>query len=137
MAVSLAFHCVGFVLWLGGLMILTRFTALAQRSGDSAERFSQAAGRIYTGYILPGMAVVILSGLHQLTAGGASHYFQQGWFHGKLTLVLVLIVATVVYGFQVKNLRAGNWPSSATIHAVHGIAGATLIGAVFATFLGR
>jgi putative membrane protein len=137
MSVSLAFHCVGFVLWLGGLMILTRFTSLSHSGGDSPQRFANSAARVYKGYILPGMVVVILSGLHQLGAGGAAHYFQQGWFHGKLTLVLVLIVATVIFGLQLKKLREGSWPSSAVIHSVHGIAGATLVGAVFATFLGR
>jgi putative membrane protein len=126
-------------MWMGGLMVLTRFMKLAA-AGSAAPMsadFSKMLKRIYFGFGVGGCVVTLLTGIYQLLARGMQFYMSQGWFHGKLTLVLVAIIITVVIGTLVKAVSAGRSVSAAKVGAMHGIISLILVLAVFSTILGR
>ena len=137
MAISLGFHIVGIVLWVGSLMVLTRMLLTLQKlSGTISAPEAQAMARLWTRFGGIGCVFVLLSGFHQLFARGPAFYFQQGWFHGKLTAVIVLVVLSVMFHLTLQRASAGVQPRSGSIHMIHGLTGLLLLVVVFMTFLG-
>ncbi len=137
MSVSIAFHIIGFVLWVGGTMFLSR--ALAVAVGDvGAGEVKRWGWRAFCGYLLPGALLTVITGLYQIAiGGGVAFYFAQGWFHGKLTLVLLMLGATVMLGIKTKVLSEGTQVGRGTFMAIHGIAALVLVGAIILTITGR
>lgn len=131
--ISIGVHIVGLVMWLGGMMILTR--ALKLFAGSEA--LPSFARRTFHGFVLPGAVLSVSSGLYQLLSVGVSHYMQQGWFHGKLTFVVALFVVTFLLFRQVRTLRTTGAvdPRHATI--LHAASGTLLLVIVFLTTVGR
>ena len=137
MKISLAFHIVGMVMWVGGLMILTRvLKVFSDELGDSRSLAAMVQG-LYKGFVLPGLLVAIVSGLYQLTSMGIGVYMKQGWFHGKLTLVVVLLVVTFFVGGEVHKVQRAQKLSAARLIALHALSSVALLGIVFLTILGR
>lgn len=141
MAYSLAIHVIGVVFWLGGLIVLTRLLkmTLADSALPDAARV-QVAGMVkrgYFGFVVAGLVLSLLSGLYQLAMNGIGFYMSQGWFHGKLTLVIVLLAATIVFGKQVKSAAAGAPVKAGTVGMIHGIASGSLVLISFMTLVGR
>lgn len=132
MQISLAFHIIGFVLWAGGLMLLTRILSLGIKNNVPV---TPLARRLMLGYIFPGLVISLLSGLHQLSVKGLSFYFSQGWFHTKLTLVVLLFVATVLTWVEIQRALSGMTARKGILGASHGLAALALLGAVFLTKL--
>lgn len=118
-------------------MILSR--ALAVAVGDSGGTDLKRWGwRAFKGYILPAAVVTVLTGIYQISAGGGvAFYFAQGWFHSKLTLVLLMLAATTLLGIKTKALSEGRLVGKGMLMAIHGIAALMLIGGVFLTITGR
>ncbi len=137
MVYSFAFHIIGIVMWVGGLMMTTRMLVLAAAGGVAPSILSPMARRMWLGFIIPGLVIVTLSGLHQWTSGGFAHYMSQGWFHGKITLVLALYVITFLYGSCVVKLAKGESISKGKLMAIHGSAGLILVVVTLLTFLSR
>jgi len=141
MAYSLAIHVVGFVFWVGGLLVLTRlFKQLVVQGGlPEAARLeaAKAMKRGYFGFVIAGLTLTLLSGIYQLLERGMGFYMAQGWFHGKLTLVIVLIVASVVFGAQVKAAANGRPVKGGTVGMIHGLTSAALVLIAFLTLVGR
>jgi uncharacterized membrane protein len=98
---------------------------------------AKAIKRGYFGFVISGLTLTLLTGLYQIFARGMAFYMAQGWFHGKLTLVLVLIVASVVFGAQVKAAVDGRTVKAGTVGMIHGLASATLVLVAFLTLVGR
>jgi uncharacterized membrane protein len=136
MNISLSLHVIGIVMWLGGLMIGTRVLKYLQ---EESHRDVQGviAGKIWFGFIIPGLTVVTFTGLYQFWSRGAAFYMKQGWFHGKLTLLLGLFVATYLMGEEIKKIRSGAEGSSKRIMMVHGLSSLILILIVSLTLIGR
>ena len=137
MNISLTLHIVGIVMWLGSLIVLTRVLALGAKQATSIEVFKTIANKIFYVWSLPGAVLVIITGLYQLLYHGMSYYFSQGWFHGKVTFVIVLLVATLVLFFKVQEIQEDKWPKVGTLMAVHGMTGLSLVLIVGLTILGR
>ena len=135
--ISIALHIIGIVMWMGGLMILTRFMKLSAEGTVSAPGFTAMLKRVYFGFGVGGCALTVLTGLYQLMTRGFGFYFSQGWFHGKITLVLVALVVTAVIGTLVKAVEAGRSVSKGRVIACHALMGTILLLVVFATILGR
>ncbi len=133
MRFSLALHIIGVVFWLGGLILLPRLMKLALQSGTSSAQLKPIGKRAFFGYLLPGAIITVVSGLYQLFSLGASLYFKQGWFHTKLTFVVVLLIATALLWIELRReqLRGGR------LMMIHGIGAAMLLIVVFLTFLSR
>lgn len=136
MQYSLGFHIVGIVFWMGGLIIVSRFLALlGQTSGGEGGERVRIARRLWLGYVLPGAAITILSGLHQLGVRGFSFYFSQGWFHSKITAVVILLVVTFLFGRQLSRIQSGQAANKGQLMMIHGTSALLLIVIVFLTKL--
>lgn len=141
MAYSLAIHVIGIVFWLGGLLVLTRlFKQLVLTGGlpDSARlETAKIIKRSYMGFVMPGIVLALGSGIYQLLERGMGFYMAQGWFHGKLTLVLVLLVASFVFGAQVTGATNGKPVKAGVVGMIHGLTSAGLVLISFMTLVGR
>ena len=126
MAYSVAIHIIGIVFWMGGLLMLTRVMAVAESPTPALIR---GVKRLWMGYTLPGLLIVVISGVYQLLFRGLSFYFGpgQGWFHSKLTGIVVLIVITALLAKQVGIFCKGEKPSRKALGAFHGISALLLV----------
>lgn len=87
-----AFHLIGIVLWFGSLLQVTRMLKSHARAPEGARATLHDIERrtqLFIGF--PGLLIVLLTGIHMLMQGDPAAYFKQGWFHMKLTLVLVAV----------------------------------------------
>jgi len=138
MKVSLALHLIGIVFWLGSLIVLTRLLSLGSdvvpKINDDLKRLS---GKVFWGFSVGGLVLSTITGLYQITSSGVGYYMKQGWFHGKLTLVILLYGVTVVTAVQVKKFQFGAALSRKTVGILHGSSSLILVIAVFLTILGR
>ncbi len=134
MKISIALHLIALVGWVGGLLILTRVIQQAVKLGANLKVLAPISKRIYYGWILPGFALSLITGLYQLIRGGAAFYMKQGWFHGKLTLVILLVIVTFMLMPVIKGLEAGRVPTSGKMMTLHGLTGLILILIVFETY---
>lgn len=139
MAGSLALHIIGFVMWAGGLMFLTRFmTVCIEGSGEGEQTAAEKlVVRLFLGWVLPGLIIVVFTGLFQLGVRGLAFYAPQAWFHTKLLLVFLLIALTVVAGKSVKQISDGDGITKKKAGILHGVTGLLFIAIVFLTMLGR
>lgn len=142
MRYSIAFHIVGLVMWLGGLMILTRclkiFSApFSAESKPVLDGFRNIVKRLLYGFIVPGALVSLVSGLYQLFTVGPDVYMKQGWFHSKLTLVAILFVVTFVVAMQVSKAGRGEVLDKGKLMMLHAISSLSLIAIVFLTMISR
>lgn len=132
---SFAIHLIGIVMWLGGLLMLTRFARIA---GDPAlasnPPFVKVMRKSWFIYVVQGLAITVLTGFYQLFAGaGPGFYLKQGWFHGKITLVLVLIVATAMLGFEIKNISESRPANPNRLRVIQILSVVGLVGIVLLT----
>jgi putative membrane protein len=141
MAYSLAVHVIGVVFWLGGLLVLTRLLKMvlleASLGEESRREVAKMLKRGYFGFVVAGVVLSLGSGIYQLLERGFGYYMAQGWFHGKLTLVLILLVVTVIFGAQVKGAAAGRAVKPGVVGMLHGITSGALVVIAFLTLVGR
>jgi uncharacterized membrane protein len=139
--ISLALHLIGMVMWLGSLLVLTRlfklFTSpitspITSPSGPQGQ-LPTLMGRMLWGYVIPGFLLSLGTGLYQMGYVGFGTYLAQGWFHGKLTLVVLLVVVTLLCFANVGKIRRGAPVSGGLASAMHGFVGFTLIVVVLMT----
>lgn len=89
-----ALHVVAVMSWFAGLVYLGRVliyhreSALQKSSSDLTATLTTMELRAWKIICNPAMLVSVLTGLHLAHASGA---FQQGWFHGKFFLVILLL----------------------------------------------
>jgi uncharacterized membrane protein len=133
MAYSLGFHIVGIVMWLGGMMILTRCVKLFSEDAAQARVAIPALRRLFFGNAGIGAVLVLGSGIFQLAHGGAASYFAQGWFHAKLTLVVILLGATACMPGTIALLASQPHKAGKRAMMLHGISALVLLAAVFLT----
>lgn len=114
-------------------MLITRLMSALPYPYTPSDTLIAAIRRSFWGFVVGGMVVVILTGLHQLTSGGIGLYMKQGWFHTKLTLVIVLIVVTAVVGNETAITKKGLPVSRKRMLVCHAITGMILVLAVLLT----
>ncbi|MCB0330329.1 MAG: hypothetical protein KDD70_11705 [Bdellovibrionales bacterium] len=165
---SFAFHILGLIFWLGGLIALSRvlrvFTkrksseeSVVSSSSDEVQGSSpQCSGKqssdkqcygkddlvkacqsLWYGFVLGGLAIVVVTGTIQLLAVGVGYYMKQGWFHTKLTAVLVLIGVTVFTGLQMMKLGRGEALKRGSLAMIHGATSGLALIILLVTYLGR
>jgi len=98
----LALHIIAMVTWFSGLFYLPRLFVYHSTTRDdiSIARFKIMERRVFYGITTPGGIMTIAFGLW-LTILNWPTYRQAGWFHAKLTLVLVLILYHIYCGYLV------------------------------------
>ena len=94
-----AFHLVGIVLWFGALLQVTRLLKTRARSPESTWETLHAIERrtqLFVGF--PGLFLTVLTGLTLLFhhPEGTANFMKHGWFHAKLTAVIIAIVVDVL-----------------------------------------
>ncbi len=126
MKISIVFHILGLVFLFAGLLFGTRLVKLADGEVVSSP-LQMLSKKIVFGYIIPGAALIVLSGLHQFFAGGAGVYMKQGWMHTKLTLVAVLLWSGVMVSINLMTMAKGGTcnPKAGSMH--HGIVALCLV----------
>lgn len=106
MKLSFAFHVLGIIFWMGGLLFGTKLVKVAAAHASNAAIQTLSKKTLF-GYILPGLIVTLVTGLHQLVAGGVGVYMKQGWMHAKLTLIAFLLWPTIVMFIDLLSMSRG------------------------------
>ena len=91
-----ALHVIAVIAWMAGMLYLPRlfvYHCEAEAGSKQSETFKVMERRLLKAIINPAMIVTWLAGIYLAWSG---HWYTSGWFHGKLTLVLIL---SAVHGF--------------------------------------
>lgn len=101
-----AFHIISVVCWFAVLFYLPRLFVYHMMTEDTAgkERFKIMERKLYKGIGLPSMIATLVFGFW-LVSLNPSYYMQSGWFHIKMTLIILLIGYHHACGLYVKQFR--------------------------------
>ena len=91
-----ALHVIAVISWMAGMLYLPRLFVYhcdAEVGSKQSETFKVMEWRLLKAIINPAMMVTWLAGIYLAWSG---HWYTSGWFHAKLTLVLIL---SGVHGF--------------------------------------
>lgn len=108
-----ALHIIAIVAWMAGMMYLPRLFVYhhqAEKGGEAERRFAVMERRLLRGIMNPSVAAVWLFGVLMLIANPA--VLSAGWFHVKLTLVVILSAVHGFYAASRKKFEAGARPRS-------------------------
>ena len=101
-----ALHVVAVISWMAGMLYLPRlfvYHCEAEAGSKQSETFKVMEWRLLKAIINPAMIITWLAGLYLAWAG---HWYLSGWFHAKLTLVLVLSGVHGAFSRWVKDFAA-------------------------------
>ncbi len=143
MALSLVMHLLGMVIWVGGLMAMSRVMVLHAKEpaggGPAAAVLSRLEGR-FNVFALLGAVLTALTGLYQLSEWQPGQFRHARWMHHKLTAVLLLVaVHAVLYSVHRKWQRLGPEAklSRGQAAGLHGAVGILLIAILSLVIFGR
>jgi protoporphyrinogen IX oxidase len=129
-------HVIFMVFWLAGLFMLPRqcIYMLDHAPGSEGEaKWATRMGKLRKIILTPSMIIVWVLGLSMAWSGG---WFSDGWFHAKLTLVLVL---TGYHGWlvgQTKKMARGERPlTEARLRMIGEVPGLLLVLIVVLVYL--
>lgn len=128
MQVVLMFHVLGMVLWMGGLMNLTRMVSFhVGEEPEVQKRLHYIENRIFKFVTLPGLGISLVSGLYMLS-NNMGYYMKQPWMHGKLLFVVIMLAITAVLQGKLNELATNHEKQSAkSFKIAHGLTGLMLI----------
>jgi len=134
-------HVLGLVIYVGGLMALTRLLGYAVRFEDANSRTDayRVFKRMHKFANWGGLGLMLVAGLILLVWDPAGkHYLKQGYFHVKLLAILVLFACDVVFTRKLFRLKGeGPQPTATFFRVMHGIVGLALLLALAALFVIR
>ncbi|MEJ0092344.1 MAG: protoporphyrinogen oxidase HemJ [Methylocella sp.] len=102
-----ALHIVAVIAWMAGMLYLPRlfvYHAGASQGSELARTFEVMERKLMRLIMLPALIVVWISGL---TLAIEHHWFQSGWLHGKLLLVIVMTALHGYFSVVRKKFAAG------------------------------
>ena len=104
---ALVFHIVGFVLWMGGLLVATQVMASRTRQSSPEVRavLARLETKLFKGIAHPGAAVTVIAGIVVLVLQPG--YLRQGWLQAKLFLVSILIALDIIAYARARASQAG------------------------------
>jgi putative membrane protein len=97
-----ALHVIAVISWMAGMLYLPRlfvYHCEAEIGSKQSETFKVMERRLLKAIINPAMVLTWILGLYLAWTG---HWFSAGWFHAKLTLVLLM---SGVHGFLSARMR--------------------------------
>jgi uncharacterized membrane protein len=130
-ATLLAFHLLGVVLWMGGLLTFSRVMGYHARESPTVRpRYVWLEGRLNYLVTIPGFVITLGCGLGLMRIYGMQWFEKAVWMHWKLGLVG--IVAILHVGLTVQQRRIGRRPPDAPMKralfaAIHGTIGLLLV----------
>lgn len=95
-------HVISIIAWMAGMLYLPRlfvYHAEAEVGSEKSETFKVMERRLLKAIINPAMILAWIFGLWAAYEIGA---FSQGWFHAKLTLVLIM---SGVHGYLARYVK--------------------------------
>jgi protoporphyrinogen IX oxidase len=104
---TLVFHVIGLVFWLGSLLAVTHILAVHAEEPSPEVRASMARleSKLLKGLAHPGAALMVITGF--LLVSEDPYFLRETWLHGKLVLVIILIVLDLRVTFRAKALQEG------------------------------
>jgi putative membrane protein len=127
----LAFHLVGVVLWMGGLLSFSRILGYHARELPSVRpRYSWLEGRLNWLVTVPGAAITIAFGVWLANIYGMPWLRAARWMHWKLALVAVVLLIHAFLTVQQRAIARRSPDahiSRALFAALHGTLGLLLI----------
>jgi protoporphyrinogen IX oxidase len=104
---ALVFHIIGFVFWVGGLLVTTTVLALhtQQESPEACLPLEHLEVKLLKGMAHPGAAITVLAGLTVVWIQPG--YLHQHWLHAKLFLVAILITLDLIVYTRAKAFHKG------------------------------
>lgn len=134
-------HVLGVVIYVGGLMALTRLLGHAVRFEDARSRTDsyRVFTRMHKFANWAGLGLMVVAGLVLLFWDPAGkEYLKKGYFHMKLTAIVLLFVCDVIFTRKLFRLQGeGPQPSATFFRIMHGVVGLALLGALAAIFIVR
>lgn len=103
----LVFHILGFVFWIGGLLVTTTVLALHTQQENIEERvpLENLEVKLLKGMAHPGAAITVLAGLTMVWIQPS--YIHEHWLQAKLLLVVILIVLDLIVYARTKAFQKG------------------------------
>ena len=101
-----ALHVIAVIAWMAGMLYLPRlfvYHCEAEVGSKQSEIFKVMEWRLFKAIINPAMMITWVAGLYLAWSG---HWYMSGWFHAKLTLVLILSGVHGFFSRWVKNFAA-------------------------------
>lgn len=139
MSVVLGFHIIGAAMWMVGAMILCRILRLFLDPAAATPALHSLVRAIFFGFVVAGMAISLTSGMLQLLSYRGPDslviYMRQGWFHAKLTLVFLGLIATAILWSSVNKLQHGGVVTRGRLVFLHSIFGSVLLTVVMLTMV--
>ena len=144
-----ALHVIGFIFWLGGLLILYRLFVVAGRSGEeSADRqgiklstYHHLQRDVYKRLVNPGMMLTWFGGLLVLLINPSylnPEVGTSGWMHVKLVLLFGLLLFHLFSKRLMLRMQRGEWnPGVSFLLILTSIPMLFLTGIVFLAVLGK
>jgi protoporphyrinogen IX oxidase len=102
------FHVIGFVFWIGGLLVATSIFGQQSEEQTSEGRVAlgQAGTRMLRGMATPGAIITVLTGIILVEVLGPG-ILRQTWLQAKLTLVICLLILHTIAYFRARDVAAG------------------------------
>jgi len=136
-------HVLGMVIYAGGFLALTRLMGHAVRfeSEQSRRDAYRVFRRMHKFVDWGGLFLLLLAGLWLLVwdpLGKNYMRHETGYFHMKLTFVLVLIVTDALFSRKLFALRAeGEQPKATFFRIIHGVSALMVLLAILAVYVVR
>jgi putative membrane protein len=103
------FHVFFVILWMGSLFVITHLlTYLSKEEALFQRKLSKIYHRLHAWVDLPAMCVVLGLGLFLAFTKGVD--FKAGWFHMKMTFMLVLVTCDLTTFFSLRKLNLNEMP---------------------------
>jgi protoporphyrinogen IX oxidase len=113
-----ALHIMAFTAWMAGMWYLPRlmvYHSAAPVGSELSETFKVMERRLLRAITTPAMVVTLLAGVLLASAQGQ---WAEGWLHGKLLLVALMLGCHGVLAAHVRRFQGDGRPKSATWYRV-------------------
>jgi putative membrane protein len=111
-------HIMAFTAWMAGMWYLPRlmvYHSAVPAGSDTSETFKVMERRLLRAITTPAMIVTLLAGILLASTQGQ---WSDGWLHGKLLLVALMLACHGILASHVRRLRNDERPRSAVWYRV-------------------
>lgn len=134
--VVLSVHLIAVISWMAGILYLYRLLIYHTEETEAVvmARFRVMEERLYRIITMPAMGVAFIAGLFLVAF--RPELLRQGWLHGKLSLVFLLLGTTIYAGRVMRELADGRKRlTSRQLRILNEVPTLLMIGIVFLVIL--
>ncbi len=105
---TLVFHIIGLVFWLGSLLVVTQILSIhtEETSPETRATLGRLESKLLKGLAHPGAAIMVITGF--ILVSHDPNYLREHWLHGKLLLVVILVVLDLRLTFRARAFQEGS-----------------------------